>query len=371
MYFAKNSRTYGDLYVPAFTIAVGSPNLDILAAHGLAATSVSVDLELNMGGTFRFSIPNTFQAEHSEFRTRDGKPALDLLTLGKRVWIRMGYGDSKAQKLLLSGYITGLGTSFTEGGSPSLEVSGTDSTYLLTLGTKERQSKENMTVKDMVGLIVGDSKLAPVGEGAPAIPVTLNSDQQTDLLFLGALAKKYNFTFYAPAAPAGDRLHVGPHRAGAAPIGALTWGVDLLSFSPVIELGKQISKVTVHGWDEVAKKPITGVATREPPASGGGTGGGSTQKKIFGKESELELNLPVKTQKEAKELAEAELAGRAREFARGTGETFGFPELLPDTNVELKGLGARFSRTFYVTKTVHRFEGSGYRTRFDVERTAM
>ena len=90
MYFAKQSSAYGDLYVPAFTVALGSPDRDMLTAHGLAAASVSVDLGLSMSGTFSFSIPNTFDPERSEFLTKDMDPVLDLLTLGKRVWIRMG-----------------------------------------------------------------------------------------------------------------------------------------------------------------------------------------------------------------------------------------------------------------------------------------
>ena len=67
MYFANRSKAYGDLYVPACTVALGSPDRDMLTTHGLAATSVSVDLELSMSGTFSFSIPDTFDAARSEF----------------------------------------------------------------------------------------------------------------------------------------------------------------------------------------------------------------------------------------------------------------------------------------------------------------
>ena len=37
----------------------------------------------------------------------------------------MGYGDRRAAAVLFSGFITDVGTSFAEGGSPELEVSGT------------------------------------------------------------------------------------------------------------------------------------------------------------------------------------------------------------------------------------------------------
>jgi len=43
------------LYVPAATIALGAPGQDLLHVHGLAFTSVEVDLSLSMAGTFKFT----------------------------------------------------------------------------------------------------------------------------------------------------------------------------------------------------------------------------------------------------------------------------------------------------------------------------
>jgi Bacteriophage probable baseplate hub protein len=372
MYFASHSRTHGDLYVPAFTVALGSHDRDMLTTHGLAATSVSVDLALSMSGTFKFSIPNTFDAERSEFLTRNKDPVLELLTLGKRVWIRMGYGDKKGQKPLLSGYITAVGTGFAEGGSPTLEVSGVDSTYLLTLGTQKFQSR--LTVEEMVSMIARQSRLRAKVEGAPGTKMLLGPDMESGLAYLRTLAAKFSstsekFEFYARATPDGDELHFRPRQVQSAPVGTLTWGVDLLGFDPEFSIGEQVSEVRILSWDEVAKKKIVGRATREPAASGG-TSGGALQKKLFG-DAVLELYHPVRTQQEADDRAASELAKRAQSYVGGSGETFGFPALLPDTVIALEGLGKRFSKTFYVSKTVHRFDSSGYRTRFTVERTAI
>ena len=76
--------------------------------------------------------------------------------------------------------------------------------------------------------------------------------------------------------------------------------------------------------------------------------GGDIQRRAFGKEAVLELRFPVKSKQEADERAAAELAKRANDLVKGEGETFGFPELLPDTNVALAGLGSKFSTTYYV-----------------------
>ena len=46
----------------------------------------------------------------------------------------------------------------------------------------------------------------------------------------------------------------------APPVGTLKWGADLLSFRPEANLGNQVSRVEVQGWDEVAKTAIVGEA---------------------------------------------------------------------------------------------------------------
>ena len=44
----------------------------------------------------------------------------------------------------------------------------------------------------------------------------------------------------------------------------------------------------------------------------------------------------------------------------------GLPDLRPGDNLELKGLGQRFSNQYYVTKVEHTLGGSGYLTSFTV-----
>ena len=227
----------------------------------------------------------------------------------------------------------------------------------------------------MVSKIASASGLSAQVEGTAGAAATLGSNLQSDLAYLGELAHEFSttqqkFEFYARASASGDKLHFGPRQVRSEPVALLTWGVDLLGFEPEITLGEQVSQVVVHGWDEVAAKEIVGTASREPGGSGG-TSGGAALKKAFGREAVLHLRYPVKTKQEADDRAASELARRAQGYVGGSGETFGLPDLLPDTTIKLKGLGSRFSKTFYVSRTVHRLDASGYRTLFTVERTAM
>jgi phage protein D len=377
MDFAARSDAFHGLYAPAATVCLGVPGLDMLQAHGLAVTQVEVDLQLSVAGTFKFTVPNTFDAARADFLTMRGDRVLDLVKLGTRVWIRMGYGDRAGQALMLSGYITTVGTSFAEGGSPELEVSGQDALYRLTLGTSEHQFRDS-SVFQAVTKVASDNGFVPRLSGSAPTNVSLDSNMQTDLDFIRKLAENFStaekkWEFYSRATETGDELHFRPRQTDAAPVGQLAWGIDLLNFKPEANLGNQVSKVEVHGWDQVAKTAIVGSATRAPgPSNDPGrsaTSGGQLQTQLFGREAVLTLRYPVKTKQEADERAAAELAKRAKDHVRGDGECFGYPLLLPDTNIRLAGLGTKFSTSYFVEKVVHRYDASGYRTRFSIQET--
>ncbi|KAK0349832.1 hypothetical protein LTR94_031475, partial [Friedmanniomyces endolithicus] len=114
-------------------------------------------------------------------------------------------------------------------------------------------------------------------------------------------------------------LVVRPRTALERPLLTLVWGGDLISFKPEINLGNQVQSVKVYGWDEVKKKEIIGTA---PTASGPKSepSGGDILRSAFGRDA-------------------------------GEGETFGRPDLLPDSCIELTGIGQQFSTCYYVAKT--------------------
>ena len=111
-----------------------------------------------------------------------------------------------------------------------------------------------------------------------------------------------------------------------------------------------------------ARRPILGVARCR---RGGPTAptGRRLQRRVFGSERVLQLRLPVKSKQEADERAAAELDKRANDHVKGEGETFGFPELLPDTNLRLTVSGQVLDDLLR-HQDGHRYDRSGYRTRF-------
>jgi phage protein D len=360
------------LYVPGASIALDDQSLDIRQSHELVFTQVEVDLELTKGSTFRFTIPHAFDNERGDFFTPSGEPLMPLFKLGTKVWIRMGYGGPADQKLLFSGFVTQVSTSFAEGGAPDLEVSGQDITYKMTLGTNEHRT-ENKSVRDAVNEVAQQNNVSLKFSGDPPTNVTLDANLQTDLDFLIKLAenfskphKKWDF-FVRPNNSGLDELYFQPRNTDAKPIVELAWGVDLLSFKPDIDIGRQIQRVRILGRDELRKQTIIGEAVADK-GKAGEKSGGDIQREAFGRETVLELRMPVKSKEEADQRAAAALANRTDKLLTGEGETFGLPDLLPGTVVKVSGIGKQFSCPYFVTKTVHRYDTSGYRTRFSVEK---
>jgi phage protein D len=57
-------------------------------------------------------------------------------------------------------------------------------------------------------------------------------------------------------------------------------------------------------------------------------------------------------------------------MVEATGTSVGLPELRAGQQLLIRGLGARFSGVYFVTKTTHTLNDSGYVTKFTARREA-
>jgi phage protein D len=153
-----------------------------------------------------------------------------------------------------------------------------------------------------------------------------------------------------------------------------------VSFAPEINLSEQVTQVEVYGWNVQTKKPIVGRARKgdelgrdRARASGAPRASGAEYLQKIAKQDEgvLRVRLPVFSEQEATQSARAILNRRSEGFVGGRGESIGIPDIRPNTNVALKGLGDLFSSTFYVHQATHTVDTSGYRTTFQVKDTTI
>src|SRR6185436_5819044 len=199
---------------------------------------------------------------------------------------------------------------------------------------------------------------------------------QDDAQFLKERAKRIDFDFYVQTDDQGtENLYfVKPadgRDASRTKVYVFEWGKSLKSFSPQLTVSRQVSQVTVRGWDSRTKEVFSYTAKPEDLAGGGGKGTSGPQavQKSLGDKKEVVVDAPVLSQEEAKKLAISLLQERAYDFITGSGQVIGLPDLRPGQLVDLKGLGQRFSGTYYVLKVTHTLGSSGYLTQFEVRRT--
>lgn len=357
-------------YVPAFAVKVGG--LDVVRNLYLAVTSVSIDLGLNAASRFSFTIASSFDWAAGEFLANEHEDRLDLLKVfafGSEVTIKLGYGSTTKLQPVLKGFVTEIGTSYSTGSTPELTISGMDGLYPLTIGQKTRHW-EGKPYSYVVEELAAEAGLQRKIQPTRQLIDRIDQSNQSDLELLDDFVKRnQEFVFYERE----GRLHFNPRRHHAQPVGELTWGEGLLSFNPEANIALQIAEVRVHGHSADTGEPLVGTAGHkdQPDVPAGEDSGGSQLTKFMAKRAVLNVRLPVRNQEEADARARAIMDQRAQTFVTGSGECVGVPVILPDTTLELKGLGRAFSKIYYVTGATHKIDGSGYRTTFKVQEPSL
>lgn len=362
-------------YAPEISIKIAGQELPLEDVIELRVT-----LQRDELGGFSMLLANPWQLEGEgqyragTFRHSD-QGELDVF---KAVEIRMGYAARGWMVPVFIGEIITLAPSFPSSGLPTLQVTGTD-----LLGRLRRSKPGAETAKAWKQLTDGEiaERIAQrhglrLAEGSVLDgPVTAITNQRDldDLELLLYLAKRNDFEAVIVLEDGTPALYFGrPHdRRGSETIEetVLTWGESLISFTPRLTVGRQVSQVTVRGWDARKKEAFEYTAkVADLRAPGRGKAGGELLEERQGAKTERIVDRVVQSMPEAKALAIQLLADTANQFLTGTGETIGDPEIRPEANVLLGGLGERYDGHYKVTKADHVFGANGYTTSFEVER---
>lgn len=377
------SRTSGlpeQYYAPEFEVEVEGEPLDPASKGDVLELKVemtfnemtSVDIKLNNYDDTAFDLK---WSDAEKFR------------LGSSVHVKLGYAEEP--RSMMRGYISTLTPEFADG-PPTLTVRAVDGLVRLKSSKppEDEVTYRKVTDADIARKIAQRHQLRiKVTEQAPRhdLVVQRNADDAT---FLKERAKLHSFELFMRTDPetGEDVLHfVSPEDGrGGEPITtyALAWGglrntdiaPSLLEFRPTLAGGDQVQSVTVRGWDPKAKKAIKQTATPENTpgvAQVDGISGPGAAAAIGGTaeaRQEIVVDRPVATEEEALKLAQAMLADRAYRFLSGRGKVIGLPDLRPGRNVDIGGVGRRFSGTYFVTKVTHVLNQQGYLTEFDVSR---
>lgn len=352
---------HADFYAPSFQILVRGK--DLLASEKLEITTLQVDNTLEGADQYSFTVNSSFDFAKREFARLDG-----FFDFGAPVEIHMGYGDVKHQTLMLRGLITSVGTSFPSNGLPRITVSGYDLSYCMTKGQRSR-NWDNKKDGQVVAQVAGEYSLTASVQDSRVVHPKIEQSQESDWEFLKKLAERNGFELYTED----KTLFFREPASRDSAVVTLEWGKGLVSFSPEMNIAEQVTEVEVRGWDINRKREIIGKARKgdELGRDGGRKSGAELVSSVCRNDVVLRTRHPVYSQQEADRRARAILKRRSENLLKGSGESIGLPEIRADRNIELLGLGKRFSKTYYVEKSTHTINASGYKTTFQVKETTI
>jgi len=395
----KAAASLGEFYVPRFEITASGTAIPSSVIRDVV--QVSYNDSITEIDSFDITVNNwdaterKFKYVGSEKSTRPIDPLHTLFEPCARDFeLKMGYGDELLS--MIKGSPTSLEPSFPAGGAPTLTVRALN--VLFKLRTKEYRTKwidkKISSVAEDIGKRnePGGCKRFPIPirlgtaeerEGERKIE-SISQDNQFDIDFLLLEARKIGYVVYVDRdqprrGPAREVLHFGKSNAKVAgkkdETYELKWGLSLIDFTPKLSTTHQAKAVEFRGWDRQANKAIRKKVTVHDrdikvnrdllhlvdPGEACGGMGCRPREVVF-------VNEPQFTEEQAHSRAVTEMEDRLRQLVEATGTTVGLPELRAGKRIRIVGLGARFSGTYFVTKTTHTINDSGYVTKFTARR---
>ena len=361
-----------DFYVPSFDVKVGQQRLSRLVIRDIL--SVSYKDSLTEIDSFEITI-NNWDAEKRFFRYSDS----EIFNPGEKVELWMGYyphiGSTKGLKLMLTGEITSLRPSFPAQGQPTLVISGLNFLHRL----RKRQISraypnltDNQIARQIAGRLNLEIKLDHSHPAARTPHDYLLQDNQFDIVFLLGRARRIGYDLFAEEEGTDGRANPSklifkPSTAVDSPPIVLEYGKTLIEFSPELTTANQVGKVTVRGWDNLRKTPITKTATLQNLRRRGllNKEGRAKLESGFADREEIITDRPVNNGAEAQQLADETLQSNVKDMVKGSGSVVGLPELCTGRILNLLGMGETFSGSYFVTSTTHTIGDGGYTTRFE------
>ena len=309
-------------------------------------------------------LPDTFTAR---FTDPERKLVARTFEIGDPVELSFCSADGRRLQKLFQGEITSLEPEF--GREVVLTIRGYDRSHRL---NREKRSATypDMTASQIVKKIAGRNSLTPkVEETGPSPPPKFTKqNNETDWELLVRLAQLYDFEVLVD----GRDLHFRKAGKGAGrPAVECFYGPSdqhsqqrprLLEFYPRVTGMQQATEVIVRSWDPAKKTKIE--AKAKPQIDGIGIHRAKVVKALGGGTITIP-DAQVTSMGEARKLAEAVAQHAGEAFREATGTTEGDPRIGAGTDLDVKGLGPRFSGKYHVSSATHIFSGS-YRTKFTV-----
>lgn len=223
----------------------------------------------------------------------------------------------------------------------------------------------NVSDDDLVKKLAQEVGLQAQVGSASQVYAYVFQNNETNLEFLQHRAASLGYLLYV----LGKTLHCEPLQTSGDPL-ELEWGSGLHEFHPRLTTINQLNGVTARGWDPAHRQEIVGQAQNSQgmPQTGQQQNGGDLALSAFQVRADtLVAGVPIRAQAIADRLAQAVADRAAGRFIEADGVCGGNPSLIASVSVKIKGVGDRFSGTYFVTSTLHIYNAQqGYLTHFSI-----
>ncbi len=294
-------------------------------------------------------------------------PSLSLidsadLDIGKEIEISgKAEGESSATQLTRA-EIVAVEPELTETAGAIIGIRGYDKSHRLHRGKKTRVF-QNMTDSDIIADVAQEYGLDVQADSTTVVHEHVFQDHQTDMEFVLERARRAGYFAYVENGTLNFRRPSSQNS-----VTTLQWGQNLTNFRARLSSAEQVTRSEVHGWDVMQKETITGSQDTPlgTPTVNSQSHGGDMAEDAFGVTAEEIINnRPVSTQGEADMLAQTSLNERCQAFFHAEGRCRGNPAVRAGKEVEISGIGDRFSGRYLITRAIHTYDVSGYVTEFE------
>jgi uncharacterized protein len=272
-------------------------------------------------------------------------------------------GDQTSPTSIFKGKISAIEGRFSPADRPELCVLAEDG---LQAARMKRRTKihEKITLDSLVSNVAQSCGLTPRTDGLSTNAGTLVQFNESDLAFLRRILARYD----ADVQVNGTELHAAPRSQIQRNQVELSLDQKLSQVRVTADLAHQVTKIEFSGWDFQQGQVASGNSNGTAPGPGSGRTGATILRDAFGERAEQLAHVSVRDSTEANAIAQAEWEQRSRRFVTLRVTTEGNPNLRVGSHAKVTGLGPRFSNTYYVVATNHRYDQEhGYETDFTAE----
>lgn len=356
------SAALADVYVPDCEVSLEGG----LIPAALRASLMSVRFDESIEGADRVEVQFANQ----------GLAFLDhpLLQLKNRLELSLGYRPGDLSHVF-KGDVTGVDPHFPANGMPTVTVSAHDFMFRLTEGNKQRAFPWYLPDSVIAAIVAAENFLITEPDPAAALVGALNVFNQrpryqfrrNDYRFLRGIAAEYGFDMWVD----GDFMNFKLLLPGLPPPQIdLNWGSSLVDFAPKHTSIGQIVAVTFKVYVQQIKTSFGITVKWDGDSIGVRVMPAMFAEQLETVESTISFpDIPLDSPVDAIKYVLGEIRRRVNNRTTGKGTAIGDPRLRVGQVLTLSGIGQGLSgSTYRLTSVSHTFDGSGYKTAFEVRR---